>query len=188
MNQSLQSQFIYRLSTCPELCLGLFSTSNSKDSLASAGTYDAALPIDSFTPARKSVLLAHVIATKCESVTVTDDSMDFPPAWQGVIGPSESRGHQENGRTIAVHSLAVLPAYQGMGLGKTIMKAYVQRMESSGIGNRCALLAHDPMVLFYNLLGFTNKGESKCNFGGGGWNDMVSLYTPWTSKVCRLIP
>ena len=78
-----------------------------------------------------------------------------------------------------MHSLAVLPAYQGMGLGKTIMKAYVQRMESSGIANRCALLAHDPMVQFYKPLGFVNRGESKCCFGGGGWKDMVSLYASW---------
>ncbi len=99
--------------------------------------------------------------------------MDFPPDWREGVKESDHRGHHENGRTIAVHSLAVLPAYQRIGLGKTIMKAYVQRMETSGIADRIALLAHAHLVQYYESLGFVNRGESAAQFGGGGWNDMV---------------
>lgn len=120
-------------------------------------------------------MLAHVVATKCGGSTVTDESMDFPPDWRKGIKECDRRGHYENGRTIAVHSLAVLPAYQRIGLGKTIMKAYIQRMETSGNGDRIALLAHGHLVQYYESFGFVNKGESAARFGGGGWNDMVDL-------------
>lgn len=119
------------------------------------------------------MLLGHVIATKCDSDTVTDASADYLPEWQSGVPLSELRGHQEHGRTIAVHSLAVLPAFRKRGLGKTILKAYTQRIESSGIANRVSLVAHDDMIKFYEALGFVNKGDSQCKFGGGRWFDMV---------------
>lgn len=103
--------------------------------------------------------------------------MDFPPNWQSGTSESETRGHCNSGRTIAVHSVAILPAYQNRGLGKTIVKAHAQRMETSGVGDRIALLAHDPMVSFYEKASFENKGKSDAKFGGGGWNDMVRCLT-----------
>ena len=87
----------------------------------------------------------------------------------------ELRGHHDNGRTIAVHSLAVLPEYQKKGLGKIVMKAYVQRMEGAGVAERISLLAHGDMIKFYEGLGFEDKGESGVVFGGGGWRNMVSF-------------
>lgn len=89
------------------------------------------------------------------------------------MAPLDSRGHQENGRTIAVHSLAVLPAFRNRGLGKIIMKSYQQRIESSGIADRLSLVAHDDLISFYEKLGFMNKGASQCKFGTGGWFDVV---------------
>ena len=101
--------------------------------------------------------------------------MDYPPEWRHGVQASDHRGHQEEGRTIALHSLAVLPAYQRMGLGKTIMRSYIQRMETSGIADRIALLAHGHLIEYYESLGFVNKGESAATFGGGGWNDMAGI-------------
>ena len=75
-----------------------------------------------------------------------------------------------------MHSVAVLPQFQRQGLGKTILKAYVQRMESSGICDRIALLAHDEMIRFYENSGFQSRGKSEVKFGGGGWSDMVSSH------------
>lgn len=164
---------MYRLNTCPELCLGLFSTAAPDEPAASLPTYPHARPSDSASPAKKSTLIAQVMATKCDTLTVTDDSMKYPTDWRNGPRSSERRGHQEHGRTIAIHSLAALPNFKGRGLGKIVMKSYMQRIETSGIADRIALLAHEPLVKYYEALGFRNIGKSQATFGGGEWNDMV---------------
>lgn len=94
----------------------------------------------------------------------------------GHSGPSI--GHKEEGRTICIHSLAILPEYQGRSLGKTLLKAYIQRMESHGVGDRIALITHEELVPFYQKLDFENAGKSDAQFGGGGWYDMVRELKP----------
>ena len=54
------------------------------------------------------------------------------------------------------------------------MKSYQQRMETSGVADRIALLAHDHLVKIYEGMGFEWKGKSDARFGGGGWNNLVS--------------
>jgi predicted N-acetyltransferase YhbS len=83
-------------------------------------------------------------------------------------------GHEDQGSTIALHSLAVKVEHQRKRVGSTLIKSYVQRMKDAAIADRIALLAHDHMVPFYESLGFKNYGPSACTFGGGGWFDMVS--------------
>ena len=173
-------QFVYRLSTCPELCFGLFSTNTtSTPSSASADdqpTLASANPPNSSTPERKSVLIAMIIATKTSAPYLTDESLEYPPNWTTQpSSPEETRGHQEHGQTICIHTLGVLPAYQGRGLAKTIMKSYQQRMETSGIAERIALLAHEHLVKMYETLGFVDKGRSPVKFSGGGWTNLVCL-------------
>ena len=104
--------------------------------------------------------------------------MDYPREWQSNPASLDLRGHQEHGRTIALHSLAVLPAFRNRGLGKVILKSYQQRVESSGIADRVSLVAHEPMIKFYEALGFVNKGSSQCKFGAGGWYDLVCPPVP----------
>lgn len=97
-----------------------------------------------------------------------------PSNWQNGDVPAEANvGHQENGRTLAVHSLAVLPDYQRRGLGTALMKSYVQRMLESDVADRVALLTYDRLVPYYEALGFENIGRSRVKFGGEAWNDMV---------------
>lgn len=86
------------------------------------------------------------------------------------------RGHKEDGKTVAMHSLAVLPDFQGKGLGKTLVRAFLQRLEGQGVGERVALLSHEGLVPYYESLGFENKGQSQAAFGGGGWFDMVKVF------------
>lgn len=97
--------------------------------------------------------------------------MECPVDWS--TRPSERRGHEDDGRTIAIHTLAALPDFKGRGLGKILMKSYIQRMETAGIADRIALLARDHLVKYYEGLGFRNIGKSEVAFAGGGWNDMV---------------
>ena len=168
-------QFEYRLKRCGELSLGIFTSIEKSDTdVPKTPTAETSAPVYSGAPDRKSVLLGHIVATKTTNDTVTDDDMAIPSSDQ----PDPKLGHKEAGRTICIHSLAVLPDYQGKGLGKTLMKAYLQRMESHGVADRTALLAHEGLIPYYEGFGYVNKGESAAKFGGGGWFDMVKELKP----------
>lgn len=122
----------------------------------------------------RSVLIAMVMSTKTIGFGVTDESMDVAPNWKTNPSNTSVHGHREDGRTIAIHSLSVLPDFQGKGLGKTTIKSYQQRMETSGLADRIALLAHDHLVEMYEGMGFEGKGKSDVRFAGGGWNSLAS--------------
>jgi GNAT superfamily N-acetyltransferase len=186
----LPIQFKYRLSKCGELGLGLFCTA-TPDSDIPAATLKTGKPVEtSRNNGAVSVLLAHVVATKTRDTLVTDVAMDYPRDWETSNKDDNAAGHHEDGKTICIHSLAVLPAYQGSGIGRTIMMAYMQQMNGAGIADRLALIAHEvsnapsmfestllmmkPLVPYYEKLGFVSKGPSMAQFGGGGWVDMVS--------------
>jgi len=120
-----------------------------------------------------TVLLAHIVATRGCGEGVQERDMDYPRDWRATQGKGAAVGHQEHGRTINVHSLAVLPKLHGCGLGKLIMKSYLQHMKDSGTADRVALICQDYLVSYYERFGFRHVGESKAEFGGGGWHDMV---------------
>ncbi|RAH63778.1 polyamine acetyltransferase [Aspergillus aculeatinus CBS 121060] len=157
-------KFRYRLSRCPELCLGLFT-----------------LPIlREGEPKPRPTLVGHVIATRTSSPVVTDKSMAMPANWQTermTVENGETVGHDEYGSTIAIHSLAVLPEHQGKTVGSTLMKSYIQRIKDAQIADRLAIIAHGHLIPYYESFGFENRGPSKCQFGGGGWVDLVFDFT-----------
>jgi GNAT superfamily N-acetyltransferase len=78
------------------------------------------------------------------------------------------------GGTICLHSLAVAPEFQKLGLGTILLKSYIQRMKDARCAERIALLAHDHLVPFYTSLGFENMGASSVTSCGSGWKNMVS--------------
>ena len=183
-----REKFIYRLTRCGELSLGLFTSAevdpaqshssspeqnSSSPDPSKAITAATAVPPYSGTPARRSVLLGHVIATKTTNATVKDEDMMLPENWQRSSTVSADVGHQEAGRTICIHSLAVLPEFQGKGFGRMLLRAYIQRMESAQIADRIAIIAHKGLIRYYEDAGFRSLGESKVQFGGGGWVAMV---------------
>ncbi|KAL1969847.1 hypothetical protein VTN77DRAFT_7356 [Rasamsonia byssochlamydoides] len=157
-----REKLCYRLTKCPELSLGLFT-----------------IPVlEEDKPKPRATLIGHIIATRTSAPTVTDASMSYPPDWRTKRrslpdDKEEPLGHQDQGGTIAIHSLAVLPEYQGKKVGTTLMKSYIHRIKEAAIADRIALIAHDHLIPFYEKLGFENRGPSKCTFGGGGWTDMV---------------
>ncbi|KAF3482857.1 uncharacterized protein GIQ15_02181 [Arthroderma uncinatum] len=163
-NQRCSKEHItYRLSKCPELSLGIFSIP----------------PATADKPKPKPELIAHVLSTRTTSSVITNATMGVPKDWRSkkstlpAPGDDEPIGHQDQGSTIAIHSLAVLPEHQDKGLGKMLIKSYIQRIQDAKIADRVVLLAHDHLLAFYTSLGFENVGRSKCTFGGGGWNDLV---------------
>jgi ribosomal protein S18 acetylase RimI-like enzyme len=160
-------QFEYRLTKCPHLSLGIFTSLTDSE----AATAATSAPVYSGAPKRKAVLLGHIVATMTDNQVVTDNDMHIP---SHADPPNPDFGHKENGRTVCIHSLAVLPDYQGKGLGTTLMKAYLDRLENQDVADRVALISHEHLVPFYENLGFSKVGESKAEFGGGGWIDMVA--------------
>ena len=133
--------------------------------------------------------MAHILATRTPAPKVNEASMGVPPDRRTKSSTlpdgtgAEPLGHQDQGSTIAIHSLAVLPEHQGKRIGWTLMKAYIQRIKDAAVADRIALLAHDNLVPFYTALGFEDRGASDCTFGGGGWIDMVSSLNPRVSWI-----
>jgi ribosomal protein S18 acetylase RimI-like enzyme len=127
-------------------------------------------------------LIAHIIATRTPSRSVTDASMSFPADWKKrrsslpKAGEVEPLGHQEQGGTVALHSLAVAKEHQRKGLGTILLKAYIERIKSAKIAERISLLAHDHLIKFYEGFGFVDEGPSEATFGGTQWNSMVSIF------------
>lgn len=166
---------MYRFTRCGELCLGLFTSAGPDSADQEAATASTARPTESSAPQRKAILLAHAVVTKSRNSTIQDEDMALPPDWQGEPHSNPGLGHKEDGRTLCLHSLAVLPKYQGRGLGTILMNASIERFGHSGIADRIALITHDELVSFYKRFGFQDKGKSDARFGGGGWNDMVGV-------------
>lgn len=174
-HRATREKFEYRLTTCPELSLGLFCTV-VPDQLKGweIETLAAAKPVETDRADKAvSVLLAHVVSTRCCGESITDKDMDYPKNWRSLSGRSADVGHQENGRTVALHSLAVSPKVQGCGVGKMIVKSYLQQMMTSGLADRVSLLCQDYLVSYYERFGFVQKGKSQAEYGGGGWYSMV---------------
>jgi ribosomal protein S18 acetylase RimI-like enzyme len=155
-----REKFQYRLGRCPELCLGLFT-----------------LPIlNHGEPKPRPTLVGHIIATRVSTPHVTDKSMELPENWKTerlAVVDGETVGHDDTGMSIAIHSLAVSSEHQGKGVGSTLMKSYIQRIREAMIADRIVIIAHDHLVAFYESFGFQKRGPSKCQFGGGGWTDLV---------------
>ncbi|KAK3306645.1 uncharacterized protein B0T15DRAFT_492178 [Chaetomium strumarium] len=165
----------YRLTVCPELSLGIFLTvipEQAND--LGIETLPHAKPVETGrADGAVSMLLAHIVSSRCRGDIVTDSDMDYPKDWRNQKSRAAEVGHQESGTTVGLHSLAVLPRLHRSGLGQMIMKAYLDQMRGYGVVNRVALICQDHLVSYYERLGFKNLGESKAQFGGGGWNDMV---------------
>ncbi|KAI7359637.1 hypothetical protein KC320_g286 [Hortaea werneckii] len=172
--RATREKFEYRLKHCGELCVGVY-TSHSENKIPTAET---SAPVYSGAPQRKAVLIGHLIVTKTTHLTVTDADMGVPSSSSSSSSssstdPSSSGPHKEEGRTILIHSLAVLPQYQHLGLGRTLMESFLQRTEALGVADRAALITHEKLIPYYERFGFQNKGLSECQFAGGGWFDMI---------------
>ncbi|KAK5044735.1 hypothetical protein LTR84_010509 [Exophiala bonariae] len=166
-----REKFLYRLTRCPELSLGLFTQPTKAEAE------------DSNTPPQRR-LMAHVVSTRTPAPSVTEASMGIPSNWKTRRSslPSndddeEPLGHQDQGGTICIHSVAVAPEFQKMGLGSILMKSYIARIKDSKSAKQLALLAHDHLVPFYKGLGFENLGPSAVTSHGGNWNNMILEFT-----------
>jgi GNAT superfamily N-acetyltransferase len=173
----IQLQIAYRLTVCGELCSGLFTSAYPTVSGPLSNLIKARREfpsVDSADSDRKRILMGHVIATKFKgSKVVTDDAMAVPSDWKTRYQLGPSIGHHEEGDTICLHSLCVHPDLNGKGLGGVLLRSWTQRMKDAGLGKRVALICRERYVNFYQSAGFEKRGPSACQYGGGGWIDMV---------------
>ncbi|KAI1496550.1 hypothetical protein F5X99DRAFT_422003 [Biscogniauxia marginata] len=168
-----RDKFEYRLTVCPELSMGIFCTvpGNAKD--FEIDTLRTAKPVETGrNNGAVSVLLAHVVSTRSTEDVITDNAMDYPRDFKTNRRNTSHLGHQEFGRTICIHSLAVDPKLQGCGMGKLILKAFLQQVKNSALASRVSLICQEYLVDYYIRFGFEHLGPSKAAFGGGGWHDM----------------
>ncbi|KAI8223150.1 Polyamine N-acetyltransferase 1 [Colletotrichum sp. SAR 10_96] len=169
-HRATREKFEYRLSTCSDICSGIFCSivpSEAKDKDFALETLPVANPVETGR--------AHVVSTLGNGPVVTDADMSYPVNWRDQeSSKSSGLGHQVMGRTVCLHSFAVAPKLQGCGLGKLMMKSYLQQINNSGVADRVALICQDQyLVSYYKRFGFRHVGESRASFAGGGWNDMV---------------
>lgn len=100
--------------------------------------------------------------------------MALPPDWQLPIPKDKPNlGHKTGGRTVALHSLAVLPDLQGRHVGSTLLKGFIQMVKDAKVADRIALLTYKKLVPWYEKFGFENRGRSDATFGGEEWYDLV---------------
>ncbi|KXH37793.1 acetyltransferase [Colletotrichum simmondsii] len=175
-------RFMYRLATCSDISTGLFCSVVPAEAEAfPLSTMTVASPVETGRAnGAKLVLLGHAVATLGDGPVVSDDDMAYPDNWRDQkSAKSTDVGHKIMGRTLCLHSFAIDPKLQGLGLGKLLMKSYLQQINNSGVADRIALICKGALtnrqwlVSYYQRFGFKRVGPSKASFAGGGWNDMV---------------
>ncbi|KOS17826.1 hypothetical protein ESCO_003032 [Escovopsis weberi] len=133
----------YRIRKCGNLCFGLFNTYRPDDARDWwIGTLPHSRPVETGREDNaKHVLFAHILATLGKDAFVADDDMRCPEDWRTTTHCDCSPlGHKYSGRTICLHSFAVCPEVQGIGIGKRTLKSYLQLMNESEIADRVALV------------------------------------------------
>lgn len=108
-------------------------------------------------------VIAFVNATLTNSELVTDESMQT---------------HDENGKTVAIHSVCVAPQYRGQGLAEKLLNHYLDGLRAANSGDikhykRVALLSRQNLIGLYEKVGFKCIGQSSVVHGPEPWFDCV---------------
>jgi ribosomal protein S18 acetylase RimI-like enzyme len=134
------------------------------------------------------VLIGLVLSTLTDNQTIEDEDMALPPDWQHPNPTTAPRiGHKKQGRTIALHSLAVLPELQDRRIGSSLLCSFMRMVRQQGAADRIALITFERLIIFYERFGFTCLGKSKAQYGGEEWWDMVGCPEPYCRKSLNSI-
>jgi len=80
-------------------------------------------------------------------------------------------GHDPEGINMVVFALVVLPKYQKRGIARMLILRFAE--ESRGLKKEnILLLCKQPLVKYYQSLGFEHLGLSKSTHGGAEWHTM----------------
>lgn len=80
-------------------------------------------------------------------------------------------GHDSAGRHMVILSLAVHPVYQGAGMSRVLLEAFIERSTSMG-KKTILLLCKENLLAYYAKFGFENLGVSASDHGGFRWHEM----------------
>ncbi|UPL03410.1 hypothetical protein LCI18_014344 [Fusarium solani-melongenae] len=164
----------YRLTVCPELCVGLFLRAGQE--MPSQAPQDTPV-ITKQDASSDDILIGHLISTKSANTPIRDEDMAYPPDWKDNPQADFGVGHNKNRRTIALHALAISLDYQRSGFGKALMKAYIRLMKQSGGADRISILTYDRLVPYYTKLGFEHYGKSESEYAGIACHDLSYIFS-----------
>ena len=80
-------------------------------------------------------------------------------------------GHKEDGDNIVIFSLAVLPQYQGVGIGQRLMEKFSEAAIAMQ-KQKILLLCKADLISYYEKIGFKSRGLSQSRHGGFEWFEM----------------
>jgi ribosomal protein S18 acetylase RimI-like enzyme len=163
----------YRLAQSAPFNIGLFTSVKPDDGTSTLPTYATAQTTETNSD-RRSVLLAHILVTLTDNELVEESDIAVPQGWNTTtVDASQATGHQPCGRTVALHSLAVLPELQGSRVGTTLLRAFIQMVKDAKIVERISLITFEELVPWYERFGFENQGKSKNEYAGKEFYDLV---------------
>lgn len=181
-------KFKYRLTSCPELCSGLFirdyeakynainlpevAEKQEKENEPESTEDEDLDELPYKSSVIKETLIGHVIATKTHTSTITGSAMEMPSK------EDPKAGHFEHSRFIGIHALVIDPEWQGKNLGTLLMHDYIQKLSNQDLGDKVIIIAHKELVPFYEKIGFQNLGESECKFANTKWFDLAIDLVP----------
>ncbi|AET40296.1 polyamine acetyltransferase Ecym_5556 [Eremothecium cymbalariae DBVPG len=146
----------FRLAACPELCSGLFIREVSGVEI------------------KDEKLIGHILGTKVtSSVGGSEKNKEAFITYE-----NREKMHDDSSNTIAVHSIVIAPEHQKKNLATLMLTDYVQKMSNQKVADKLVLITHEPLVPFYERLGFQLVGENEAvkkspEFSKNKWFDMV---------------
>ncbi|SCV03970.1 LAMI_0H12398g1_1 [Lachancea mirantina] len=143
----------FRLAVCPELCSGLFIRDVEGGEV------------------KGEKLIGHMLGTKIPESTDASKPAFITRAAMGKV-------HDESSTTVGIHSVVIAPEYQKKNLATLLLTDYIQKLSNQEVGQRIVIIAHEPLVPFYERIGFQVVGENEDvsqdpAFGKSKWCDMV---------------
>jgi ribosomal protein S18 acetylase RimI-like enzyme len=83
-------------------------------------------------------------------------------------------GHEPAGRNIVIFSLAVRPQFQRQGIGWALMRQFIATAKR--LDKQCILLLCRPeLIVYYQRVGFVDRGPSRSTHGDLQWQEMCLL-------------
>lgn len=79
--------------------------------------------------------------------------------------------HIPNGKHIVIFSLAVLPAYQGVGISGRLMEKFIE-VSKDLKKEKILLMCKTGLISYYRKYGFHYAGKSKSTLGSFEWHEM----------------
>ena len=107
-------------------------------------------------------LVGFICSTKTRDTILTHESMSK---------------HDQDGRTVCIHSVVVDEKYRRQGIGSRMMKEYLKLPFIQSVDRLC-LLSKNHLVQFYQDAGFELLGESDVCHGAEKWYDLRLILAP----------